>query len=161
MSRRKNIQSKKQFDEALALERAGDLIRALKGYKKSVATDPANSHAWNRQMVIYRKTKTKEEEVKLIKTAIDAYQKSVVTKQLDWLEQNRTKADSSRELAKVLGLLEPTGLPKSEDATIEKWQTRLYLLSYRIKNARKKKSSSRKPISKPPKGSKNNSINSK
>jgi len=151
MSRRKQIRSKEQFAAALELEKAGDHAAALKLYQKSAMTDPANSHAWNRQMVLLRKTKSKEDEVKLIKLAIAEYQKSHETKQQDWLKENRAKADSTRELARVLGLLEPTGLPKRDDTIIEKWQTRLYLLEYRIKNARKKKTSSKKPVRKSPK----------
>jgi len=138
MSRRKQIKSKQQFDAALALEKSGDTAAALQLYQKATTTDPSNSHAWNRQMVLYRKSKTRLQEVQLIKTAISEYQSSAQTKKQDWMEENKEKADSSRELAKVLGLLEPTGLPKGDDETIEKWQTRLYLLEYRIKNARKK-----------------------
>lgn len=151
MSRRKQIRSKEQFAAALELERAGDDAGALKLYRKSSITDPANSQAWNRQMVLLRKAKSKEDEVKLIKLAIAEYRKIYETKQQDWLKENQAKADSSRELAQVLGLLEPTGLPKSDDTIIEKWQTRLYLLEYRIKNARKKKRPSKKSVSKSPK----------
>ncbi|WP_426328704.1 hypothetical protein [Pedobacter sp. R-06] len=151
MSRRKQIRSKEQFAAALELERAGDNAAALKRYRKSAMTDPANFHAWNRQMVLLRKHGSKEDEVKLIKLAIAEYQKSHETKQQDWLKENRAKADSTRELANVLGLLEPTGLPKIDDTIIGKWQTRLYLLEYRIKNARKKKTPPKKPARKPPK----------
>lgn len=146
MSRRKQIKSKAQFEAALALEKSGDTTASLKLYQKATSTDATNTHAWNRQMIIYRKNKSKEEEVKLIKLAIAAYQKSTAIKQQDWQAKNKQKADSTRELAKVLGLLEPSGHPKNDDTTIEKWQTRLYLLTYRIKNARKKKPT-KKPIS--------------
>lgn len=148
MSRRKQIRSREQFHGALELERAGDHTAALKLYQKSATTDPANSQAWNRQMVLFRKTKSKEDEVKLIKKAIAEYWKSYETKQQDWLKENQAKVNSTRELASVLGLLEPTGLPKNDDNIIEKWQTRLYLLEYRIKNARKKKAPLKKPKSK-------------
>lgn len=148
MSRTKQIRSKEQFAAALELERSGDHAGALKLYRKSAMTDPANSHAWNRQMVLFRKTKSKEDEVKLIKQAIAEYRKSYEIKQQDWLKENQDKANSTRELAHVLGLLEPTGLPKNDDATVEKWHTRLYLLEYRIKNARKKKTPSKKPLGK-------------
>lgn len=148
MSRRKNIKSKQQFDEALALERSGDSPGALTLYQKAVTTDSTNTHAWNRQMILYRKTKTKEQEVQLIKLAISEYQKAIENKQQEWLKSNQAKADSSRELATILGLLEPRGLPKSDDPTIENWQTRLYLLEYRIKNARKKKAPVKKKVGK-------------
>jgi len=149
MARRKQIKSKQQFDNALVLEKLGDTANALKLYQKATTTDPANSHAWNRQMVLFRKTKTKEDEVKLIRAAISEYQKSVATAKQVWMEEHKEKADSSRELASVLGLLEANGLPKNDDATIEKWQTRLYLLEYKIKNARKKKTTAKKRINKP------------
>ncbi|KLT66727.1 hypothetical protein [Pedobacter sp. BMA] len=145
MSRRKQIRSKEQFDAALELEKSGDTGGAMKLYQKATVTDPANHHAWNRLMIIYRKTRSGEDEVKLIKLAISSYQGALHSKQEEWAKQNSEKAESSRELAKVLGLLEPTGLPKNDDTTIEKWQTRLYLLEYRIKNARKTKPAKKKP----------------
>ena len=143
MSGKQNIKSKQQFDSALALEKSGDPQGALKLYGKSVTTDPSNSHAWNRQMIIYRKNKSKDEEVKLIKTAISEYQSTVQSRQEEWLKEHRQKADSTRELASLLGMLEPSGLPKKYDKILEQWQTRLYLLEYRIKNSRKKKKASK------------------
>lgn len=77
------------------------------------------------------------------------------------MKENKAKADSTRELAHVLGLLESTGFPKNIDTTIEKWQTRLYLLEYRVKNAPKKKTSSRKPVSKSSKSTTAATIKSK
>jgi len=136
---KQSIKSKQQFDSALALEKSGDTQGALKLYGKSVTTDPSNSHAWNRQMILYRKSRSKEEEVKLINNAIREYQSTAQFKQEEWLKENRQKADSTRELASLLGMLEPSGLPKKYDKILEQWQTRLYLLEYRIKNSRKKK----------------------
>jgi tetratricopeptide (TPR) repeat protein len=144
MSRAQNLKSRQQFESALALEKSGDTQAALKLYEKSVVTDPSNSHAWNRQMILYRRLRSKAEEFKLIKTAIKEYQSSAQSKQQEWLNENKEKAESTRELANALGLLESTGLPKKEDAMLEKWQTRLYLLEYRIKNARRKKTSGKK-----------------
>ncbi|MFF5380937.1 hypothetical protein [Pedobacter suwonensis] len=161
MFRRKQIQSKEQFDAALELERAGDSAAALKRYQQASRTDPTNSHAWNRQMVLLRKAKSKEDEIELIQKAIAEYRKAYETKQQDWMKENKAKADSTRELAHVLGLLESTGFPKNIDTTIEKWQTRLYLLEYRVKNAPKKKTSSRKPVSKSSKSTTAATIKSK
>ncbi|MET1056973.1 MAG: hypothetical protein ABWY16_16805 [Pedobacter sp.] len=143
MSGKQNIKSKQQFDSALALEKSGDTQGALTLYAKSVKTDPSNSHAWNRQMILYRKNKSKEEEVKLIHTAISQYQSAAQSRQQEWLTENRQKADSTRELADLLGMLEPSGLPKKYDKILEQWQTRLYLLEYRIKSSRKKKKRSK------------------
>ena len=151
MSRRKQIRSNEQFEAALELEKSGDTGAAMKLYQKATTTDPANQHAWNRMMILHRKTRSKEDEVKLIKLAITSYQDALHSKQEEWAKQHSEKAESTRELAQVLGLLEPTGLPKNDDTTIEKWQTRLYLLEYRIKNARKTKTAKKKPKAVKPK----------
>lgn len=151
MFRRKQIKSKKQSAAGLELEKSGDITAAIKLYQKATVTDPTNHHAWNRLMILYRKTRSKDDEGKLINDAINNYQEAIHNKQEDWAKQNTEKAENTRELAQVLGLLEPTGLPKSDDTTIEKWQTRLYLLEYRIKNARKTKTAEKKPKTVKPK----------
>lgn len=143
MSGKQNIKSKEQFDAALALEKSGDTPGALKLYEKSVTTDPSNSHAWNRQMILHRKSRSKKEEVELIKRAIGDYLNAAQFKQQEWMKEHKQKADSTRELASLLGMLEPSGLPKKYDKILEQWQTRLYLLEYRIKNSRKKKKSAK------------------
>ena len=137
-----------QYNAALDLEKSGDQTGAIKMYHKAVTTDAYNAHAWNRQMILYRKLKTKEDEVKLIKTAIAEYQKSIETQQQNWVQTNKAKADDTRQLAEALGLLQSNGLPLSDDTTLEKWNTRLYLLEYRIKNARKKNKLVRKETNK-------------
>lgn len=139
MASRKNIRSDRHFQDALSLEKSGDLPTALKRYQQAVGADPGNAKAWSRQMILYRKSRTPLQEAKLIKTAISAYQNSIKSDHEGWLKQHREKADSSRELAGVLGLLDADGTPVKEDPAIGQWQTRLYLLEYRIKNARKKK----------------------
>ncbi|RZJ72676.1 MAG: hypothetical protein EOO47_22315 [Flavobacterium sp.] len=139
MARRKSIISKQHYAKGLQLEQAEDSKAALKYYQKAVVSDPLNSMAWNRQMIIYRKSKSKVQEVKLIKTAINQYQKRIAADHENWLNNHQQKADSSRALAKVLGMLEDNGLPKAEHPIVERWETRLYLLEYRLKNARRKK----------------------
>jgi len=138
MASKKNIQSKKQFDAAMGLEKTGDLAGALKLYQKSATSDPLHVQAWNRQMILYRKLKPKADEAKLIKTAISAYQNASAAQHEEWLKVNKAKVESSRELAITLGLIQPNGKLINEDPILDKWQTRLYLLEYRIKNARKK-----------------------
>ncbi|MET0572820.1 MAG: hypothetical protein ABWZ79_15455 [Pedobacter agri] len=142
MARRKNTRSKEQYHSAYELEKSGNQIAALKGYQKAVATDPTNVQAWNRQIIIFRKTKTKQQEINLIKTAITEYQKTIESNYQNWLKSHQEKAEHTLELAKVLGLLETSGMPKTEHAILDKWETRKYLLEYRVKNARPKKAKS-------------------
>lgn len=139
MSRKKQLRAIKLYQQALELEKSGALDQAIQYYQKATVTEPSLANAWNRLMILYRKTRTKLQEAKLIHNAITAYQKALESKQQDWLKTNQSKADDTRELADLLGMIEHTGLPKSGDTTIEKWHTRLCLLEYRIKNARKKK----------------------
>ena len=139
MAKRKSIISKQHYAKGMEVERSGDFNAALKFFQKAVASDQLNIKAWNRQMILYRKSKTMAQEVKLIQTAIQQYQKKIADDHENWLKDHQQKADSSRALAKVLGMLEENGLPKAEHPIIEKWETRLYLLNYRMKNVRKKK----------------------
>ncbi|KQR70186.1 hypothetical protein [Pedobacter sp. Leaf176] len=139
MAERKDIRSKNQYLKAYELERAGDITGAIKGYQKASKTNPTNIQAWNRQMILFRKSKSKLQEISLIKTAIFQYKKYIEKAHKAWLEENREKAASTHELATVLGMIEPSGIPLGEHAILEKWETRLYLLEYRIKNARPKK----------------------
>ena len=139
MATRKTIKSEQHYHAARDLEKLGDQAGAVQLYQKAVKTDPLNVHAWNRQMVLYRKSKSREEEIKLIETAISEYKKEAETHRQNWLKENETKVESSRELAKVLGMLEANGMPVNDDTALEKWRTRLYLLEYRLKNSRKKK----------------------
>ncbi|RZL50676.1 MAG: hypothetical protein EOP00_03210 [Pedobacter sp.] len=140
MARRKDIRSKLEYHQALKLEKTGDHNLALKLYQKSSTIDPSNIHAWNRQMILFRKYKSKSQEIALVKSAIAAYRNSIQTSHKQWLALHQEKAESTRELATVLGLIEPDGMPKTEYAILTKWETRLYLLEYRLKNSRPKKS---------------------
>jgi tetratricopeptide (TPR) repeat protein len=148
MAKRKNVRSNQQYDQALALERTGDQAGAIKLYQKAVTTDPLNVRAWNRLMVLFRKAKSKEDEVKLIQTAITQVKEANELAYEIWLKDHQEKANSTRELAKALGLIEENGMPTAENDLLEKWHTRLYLLEYRLKNARNKpKKASKKPKS--------------
>lgn len=142
MAKRKDIRSKVHYQAGVALEKAGELTGAIKAYQKAASIDPSNIQAWNRQMILFRRSKTKLQEITLIKTAITAYKKAIQTNHQHWLKANSEKAASSLELATVLGLIEPNGMPKTDHAILGKWETRLYLLEYRLKNARRK----RKPV---------------
>jgi len=144
MAERKDIRSRTQYQAAYELERAGDEAGAIKGYQKASKTDSANLKAWNRQMILFRKSKSKLQEISLIKTAIFQYKKSIAEAHKAWLAENKDKAENSLELATVLGLIEPSGMPLSEHTILEKWETRLYLLEYRLKNARPKKTKAAK-----------------
>ena len=114
MATKKNIRSKQQFEVALDLEKSGNIADAIKHYQKATSLDATNLQPWNRLMILFRKTKSREEEITLIKTAIAAYTKQTETEQQAWLKENHEKAESTRELAKVLGLLEPNGMPAAK-----------------------------------------------
>ncbi|MDQ8051945.1 MAG: hypothetical protein REI78_02915 [Pedobacter sp.] len=153
MPDRKKRKASEHLHSALVLEREKDYSGAIALYLKAVKADPSNPQGWNRLMIAYRRTKTQLQEAALIKEAIENYQTAIKSAQNDWIADNKEKIEGSRELAKVMGLLDNEGLPKNTDQTVEKWQTRLYLLEYRIR-AKKKKADSKKakikrPVNKP------------
>lgn len=136
MARKSTIQSR--LKAAQLLEQQGDLGAALTAYGKLTASDPLQELAWHRQMVILRKLKKTEQEHQLIGKAIASYQKAVLEMQKDWIQAHSEKVESSRALAKMLGLVDSEGLPISSSEITAKWENRRSLLAKRLKNSKSK-----------------------
>jgi tetratricopeptide (TPR) repeat protein len=130
---KKSVLAKANIRSAMLLEKQQDYAGAIKLLNKATLQDPANSQSWNRLMVVYRKSRTPAEEIKLIKTAISTYKKALDTGHKNYITANKKKANSTKELAQMLGLIETNGLPKRDNAFIQRWQTRLHLLEHRMK----------------------------
>lgn len=91
MAERKNVRSTAQYHAAYQLEKAGDHAGAIKGYEKAIKTNAANIQAWNSQMILFRKLKSKHQEISLIKTAISQYKNSIAETHKDWLKKKQRK----------------------------------------------------------------------
>ncbi|RYF26215.1 MAG: hypothetical protein EOO42_02125 [Flavobacteriales bacterium] len=138
MASKKKVAAQRWLKEATELESQGDFENALKRFQKATTSDPSNIKAWQRQFVLYRKTKSRKDEIKLVAKAIEAVKKARADAHEAWEKANLAKVESSRALATSLGLLDVNGFPKMDDRQLENWETRLYLLKHREAVARKK-----------------------
>lgn len=139
MSKSRTTNIRAQYNAAAAFERDKNYTEAIKLYENVVKWEPLHLDAQHRLMVLYRKIKEPNKEIKIIKRAITAYRKGIESDQRDWLKRNKEKADLTRELASSLGLLATNGLPLYQNETLLKWENRLLLLEERIARSKLKK----------------------
>ncbi|RYZ25516.1 MAG: hypothetical protein EOP49_44525 [Sphingobacteriales bacterium] len=144
MASSKKTNAQRWLRQATLLEGKGELTEAIRIFAKAASADPSNIRAWQRQLVLYRKTKSRKEEIKLVISAIASVKKARADQHEQWTMANKEKVESSRALAASLGLLGDDGMPIVRDAQLERWESRLYLLQHRESVARKKPKTKKK-----------------
>lgn len=117
-----------QYEEARAEERSGALAPAIKRYRAILRKSPLHAAAYNRLMVIYRKSRDPKAEQAIIREAIARYERQAQAEQAAWAQRHRKPARISRALARQLGLLTSRGKPVYEDPQLTTWRKRLELL---------------------------------
>lgn len=96
-------------------------------------------------MILLRKLKKSDEELKMIKNAISTFKKALQDHQQQWAKDNQQKLAKSKALAQMLGMIGENGLPEINSEPLQRWERRLHLLSHRIKNAKAKAAKNAKP----------------
>lgn len=144
MASSKKANAQHWLKQAILVEDGGELPEAIRLYAKAASADPSNIRAWQRQLVLYRKIKSRKEEIKLVNRAITSVKKARADQHEQWTKANKEKVESSRALAASLGLLEADGTPIVRDAQLERWESRLYLLQHRESVSRKKPKTKKK-----------------
>ncbi|MGN8055418.1 hypothetical protein ACTJKN_04035 [Pedobacter sp. 22163] len=139
MSKSRTTNIRAQYDVAAAFKRDKNYVDTIKLYENVVKSEPLHLDAQHRLMVLYRKIKEPNKEIKIIKRAITAYRKRIKSDQHGWLKRNKEKADLTRELASSLGLLDTNGLALYQNETLFKWENRLLLLEQRLARSKLKK----------------------
>ena len=71
--------------DGIAYEKAGNIDEAIKLYEYNVAHRFAGQHPYNRLAIIYRKQKKYDEEIRVLKTAIDVFTNDVSDERRDKL----------------------------------------------------------------------------
>lgn len=82
------------YEHALKLEKEGNLQEAALSYETIVKAKPMFVFAQHRLMIVYRKLKAKDKEIKAIKKAIITYKKGIEARQRQWLKINKQKLNS-------------------------------------------------------------------
>ena len=114
---------KERLTDARTLEKQ-EPQDAIKEYKAIISSDPLNSDAYNRLMILYRKQNDYKSELATIQQAIKSFEKEVAESQREWKANHKKSVSLSRKLAKALGLITEKGLPIYENPQVHLWRKR-------------------------------------
>jgi len=89
--------------EAREAEENNELEKAAKIYYRALKSEPHEEQPYNRLMIIYRKLTRYEDELKIIKKGITAFEELYQKKSERLLGKNQSVARLSNALAKSLG----------------------------------------------------------
>lgn len=115
---------KELIAEAKEAEANNELQKAAKFYESAIKQEPHEEYPYDRLMVIYRKQKKYEEELKLIDKGIAAFENLYRKKSEKIVSKNKTAEKLSKSLAKSLGLTDKKGNDVYHLQPIEKWLKR-------------------------------------
>jgi tetratricopeptide (TPR) repeat protein len=124
--------------EAKEAESQGDNDRAVTLYQQAVKNDPLEEQAWQRLMVLHRKQKDYNGELKIINLALKAYETHSREVQQQWLQKNKKAAPLIKSLAKSLGLMNSNGVMIDHNPILDKWIHRKEWVKARLKKRAKK-----------------------
>ncbi|MGZ3854153.1 MAG: hypothetical protein ACXVBX_15265 [Flavisolibacter sp.] len=92
-----------QMKEAREAEENNELEKAAKAYERAIKSEPHEEQPYNRLMIIYRKLTRYEDELKIIKKGIAAFEELYQKKSERLVGKNSSVARLSNALAKSLG----------------------------------------------------------
>lgn len=110
--------------EAKEAEGNNELEKAAKIYEKAIKAEPHEEQPYHRLMIVYRKLTWYEEELKIIKKGIAAFEEMHRKKTERLLGRNQTAARLSNALAKSLGQKGKMTAPLYFPEPIPKWLKR-------------------------------------
>jgi tetratricopeptide (TPR) repeat protein len=119
--------------DAKEAELEDDLPEAIKLYERAVKQAPTDERAYNRLMVIYRKEKEYESELKVIEKGIDAFTKLYQSKTKKVVGNDKEAVRLSNALIKSLGLKDKKGNDLIEHEPIATWKKRKEIVLKKIK----------------------------
>lgn len=91
------------LSEAKEAEENNELEKAAKIYERAIKTEPHEEQPYNRLMVVYRKLTRYEDELKIIRKGIAAFEEMYQKKSERLLGKKQSVARLSNALAKSLG----------------------------------------------------------
>lgn len=110
--------------EAKEIEQEGDFIKASKLYERIIKMQPHDEFAYNRLMIIYRKLRMYEDELRIIEKGVSVFKNQYKKKAKKIMSKNKTAEKLSKSLAKALGLTDKKGTDLFQPEPIAKWTNR-------------------------------------
>jgi tetratricopeptide (TPR) repeat protein len=121
------------LSEAKQAEQNEDISEATKLYERAIKQAPTDERAYNRLMIIYRKEKEYDAELKVIDKGIDAFTKLYQSKTKKVVGNDREAVRLSNALIKSLGLKDKKGNDLIEHEPIATWKKRRAVVLKKIK----------------------------
>ena len=118
------------LNKAMALEKESDLPGASKAYEAVIRYNIRNEFAYQRLMILYRKQKDTQKELRVLTKGIKAFSEF-------YQSQRKTVAGPkvariSKAISRAIGLLDEKGRPLYAPEPISRWMKRKDLLEKRI-----------------------------
>lgn len=117
---------------AKELEEQGELEKAAAAFEKEIKQNPLNEYAYDRLMIIYRKTKEYKKEKAVIVAGLKAFQQ--LYKGTTKLPASKKIISLSNALLKATGLADKKGKPLYEKEPLERWNKRMQVVVKKLKN---------------------------
>lgn len=116
---------------AKELEEQGELEKAAAAFEKAIKQHPLNEYAYDRLMIIYRKTKEYKKEKAVIVAGLKAFQQ--LYKGTIKLPASKKIISLSNALLKATGLADKNGKPLYEKEPLERWNKRMQVVLKKLK----------------------------
>lgn len=124
------------YDELIKLgkeaETSNDYTKASKYYEKAIKLEPHAEFAYTRLMVIFRKTKDYESELKTIQKGIESFESYYEKRAKRVLGRDSKAIQLSNSLAKSLGLKDRKGKNLIHPEPIGKWIKRAEIVKKKL-----------------------------
>ena len=129
---KKLLQSEENWESrAIDLEREGEWVAAAEAWNKVRMAHPLRAKPYDRLMIIYRKLKEYDKELKVINAAISAFSKKHKEQQISFPKKI---AVLSKALLKATGLADKKGNNIYRPGEVERWEKRKELVLKRKNN---------------------------
>jgi tetratricopeptide (TPR) repeat protein len=118
--------------EAKDAELNGNTAEAVKLYERAVKQEPADERAYNRLMIIHRREKDYDAELKIINKGIDAFEKLYATRSKKIVGRDKEAVRLSNALIKSLGLKDKKGNELVQHEPIATWKKRREIVKKKL-----------------------------
>ena len=123
---------KELLAEAKKAEASEDLDKAARNYEKAVRLEPHEEYPYTRLMVIYRKKKDYESELKIIRKGIAAFEAFHEKRAKRVFRKDQKALKLSNSLAKSLGQIDKKGNPVALPEPVASWSKRAKLVEKKL-----------------------------
>lgn len=130
MSLQSIISIKDTIEKAREAEAGQEVERAIELYKQVIKDNPVNEPAYDRLMILYRKSGRYKDELKIINAGIKAFESLYKAKSKH--SRSRKVAEISSALLKSTGLADKKGNHLYEPEPIGKWKKRKLVVEKKL-----------------------------